>query len=132
MTGQLLLHGGLANWPPEAARRAKHWVGVYKRIRPLLVKDFYRLLTVPNSEADWDAAQFCEGSREGVVFVFRYLGRRPRQSIFLQSMDGGRRYRVRDEGTGESRTVSGNELMHAGLSVPLAPNSARLYSYRAV
>jgi hypothetical protein len=67
-----------------------------------------------------------------VVFVFRYLGRRPRQSIFLQSMDAGRRYRVQDEGTGESRTLSGNELMHAGLSVPLGPNSARLYSYRAV
>ncbi len=131
MTGQMLLHGGLAAWPPEVLQRARHWVGVYKKIRPLLVKDFYRLLSVPNSEADWDAAQFCDGTREGVVFVFRYLGRRPRHSVFLQSLDAGRRYRLKDEGTGESRVLSGNELMHGGLTVPLAPNSARLFSYRA-
>ena len=132
MTGQLLLHGGLANWPPEAARRAKHWIGVYKRIRPLLVKDFYRLLAVPNSAADWDAAQFCDGSREGVVFLFRYAGRRARYSVLLQSMDVRRRYRLRDESTGKSQIVSGDELVHRGLSVPLASHSAKLYSYRAI
>ena len=77
MTGQLLLHGGIASWPPKVVRRAKHWLSIYKKIRHLLVKDYYRLLPLPSTDAEWDAAQFCDQSQNGILFIFRYAGRRP-------------------------------------------------------
>ncbi len=132
MCGQLLLHGALADWPQEVSRRARHWVGVYKRIRPLLVKDYYRLLPPPQSDAAWDAAQFCDGSERGVVFMFRYAGLQNLNSIVLRSLDADRRYLFEDEGSGERRMLTGEEVLTEGLKVRLAPNSARLFSYHSV
>ena len=132
MTGQLLLHGGIASWPPEVVRRAKHWLSVYKKFRHLLVKDYYRLLPLPSTDAEWDAAQFCDQSQNGILFIFRYAGRRNHYPIFLRTLETGKRYRLCDEGTGKETDISGNKLIHDGFSVTLSPNSGKLYSYKIV
>jgi alpha-galactosidase len=132
MAGELLLHGALANWPDEVKERARHWVAIYKQIRHLLVADYYRLLTQPQSDADWDAAQFCDGSGEGAVFVFRHHGYDDRQPLKLRALNTSRNYVVRDRGTGQQQTVSGQALTATGLEVELQPNSAKLFTYRRV
>jgi len=132
MAGKLVLHGALADWPDDVKERARHWVSVYKDIRHLLVKNYYRLLPQPQSDADWDAAQFYDGSREGVVYVFRHHGHVDQQRFKLRALDANRTYRVRDEGTGQQQTVSGKLLTTNGLEVALQLNSAKLYTYRVV
>ena len=132
MAGQLLLHGALATWSAEVRDRARHWIEVYKGIRHLLVRDYYRLLPQPQSDADWDAAQFSDGPREGVVFVFRQEGTIEKQLLFLHGLDAGGDYRFSDESSGELIAISGAELLTEGFTVRLKSNSARLYSYRLV
>jgi len=130
MAGTLFVNGVLEKLPPEQANRAKHWIGVYKKIRHLLVKDYYRLLVQPQSEADWDAGQFCDGTYEGVVFVFRYAGATDRQNLFLRALDFGASYIFCDEKNGQEQIYQGTELINQGVLVNLPPNSAKLYSYR--
>jgi hypothetical protein len=109
--------------------RGRHWIGVFKRIRHLLVKEFYRLLPPPQSEADWDAAQFCDGPETGIVFVFRRTGETAIQRLRLRAIDSDRDYRVTDEATGDGGIVTGHELATEGLRVELAVSSAKLFSY---
>ena len=132
MPGRIILGGAVAALPAGVAERARHWVKRYKAIRHLLVKDYYRLLAQPQSDADWDAGQFCDGSRAGVVFVFRDSGYIPRQLLYLRSVDAQKKYRFKDEANGAEQVISGEQLLAGGFCVDLPPNSARLYSYRAL
>ena len=132
MAGEFIFHGNLADWPPEIHQRAKHWIGVFKKIRHLLVKDYYRLLPQPQSEADWDAAQFCNGPKEGVIFVFRFMGNTDSQLLFLRSLYPDKEYRIGDEADGQEKVISGKDLRTKGLNVAIETNSAKLYYYRAM
>jgi len=130
MAGQFSLHGRIADLASDQAARARHWIGVYKeKIRPLLAEDYYRLLPQPQSEADWDAGQFCEGTEQGVIFVFRYEGVTDRQNLRLRSLQPDAAYTLRDEKSGAEETYSGHDLLEPGLPVSLLPNSAKVYSY---
>ena len=129
MAGEFMLAGHIAKWPADVRSRGRHWIGVFKRIRHLLVKDFYRLLPPPQSEADWDAAQFCDGPETGIVFVFRRTGETAVQRLRLRAIDSDRDYRVTDEATGDGDLVTGHELATEGLRVELAVSSAKLFSY---
>jgi len=131
MAGEFFLQGRIADWSDEQRARARRWIAVYKNVRHLLVKDYYRLLPQPESEADWDAGQFCDGSEVGVVFVFRWAGATDSLDLPLRQIDDGREYAFRDEASGTEITHRGAELVEKGLSVALAPNSAKLLSYRA-
>lgn len=130
MAGQLLLHGRLADWPAHVQQRAKHWITVYKKIRHLLVLDYYRLLAPPQSDEDWDAGQFCDGSDQGVVFVFRVRGRAQRQVLFLRRIDKNKTYQMCNESTGALQRIPGTQLDSQGFPVRLEPDSAALYSYQ--
>lgn len=132
MAGAFMLAGHIARWPAAVRSRGRHWIGVFKRVRHLLVKDFYRLLPPPQSESDWDAAQFCDGPATGVVFAFRRTGATAIQRLWLRGIDGDRDYRITDEATGDGRIVAGHDLASEGLRVALAANSAKLFSYRLV
>ena len=88
-----------------------------------------RLLPPPQSEADWDAAQFCDGPETGIVFVFRRTGETAVQRLRLRAIDSDRDYRVTDEATGDGDIVTGHELATEGLRVELAVSSAKLFSY---
>ena len=110
----------------------KHWIGVYKRFRHLLMKDYYHLTPQPQTEAEWDAGQFCDGTKEGIVLVFRYYGTTDLQGIRMRSLDPETRYRVTNEKSGEAEEYSGEDLMSRGLPVELEANDARYLSYAAV
>ena len=129
MAGELLFHGPLADWPADVIRRAKHWAGVYKRIRHLLVRDYYRLLPQPQSNEEWDAAQFCDDAGDGVVFVSRFGGRTVSESLRLHAVDENIVYRFTNESDGQEQTVSGDQLLSEGLPVELPPDTMALYSY---
>jgi hypothetical protein len=131
MAGQLFLQSSIAAWPAEVKARAKHWITVFKKIRHLLVKDYYRLLPQPQSEEDWDAAQFCDGSREGVIFVFRFTGDRDWHIIVPRALDANATYRFRNEADGTEEIYSSRRLLNEGFRVALEPNSAKLFSYRS-
>lgn len=130
MAGTFFLHGRVSDWPEDAKAQARHWIKVYKKIRHLLMKDYYRLLPQPQSEADWDAGQFCDGAKEGVVFVFRWAGPAQKKNLLLRSLNADSLYRFQNEKTGSSKDYSGKELMTSGLPIELDYNSAKLYSYR--
>ena len=132
MAGEFLLHGRLNRWPQEVQRRARHWVTVYKKIRHLLVKDFYRLLPQPQSQLDWDAAQFSNGPQEGIIFAFRYAGNEQRRRIHLRDVDARGDYRIVNESSGQTQAVLGEQLVTDGLDVELMQNDAKLFSYRCV
>ena len=129
MAGEFMLAGRIGDWPKDVRARARHWIGVYKRIRHLLVKDFYRLLPPPQSDADWDGAQFCDAKESGIVFAIRRTGDTTNQRLRLRSLSTDRDYRITNEATGDARVLAGRELATDGLRVELTPRSGRLYSY---
>ncbi len=129
MAGAFFLQGKIAQWPQEAKDRARHWIAVYKRVRHLLMQDYYRPLPQPQSEADWNAMQFTGSGGEGILFAFRWAGSTTTQCIPLRAIDRDASYRVTDEAGGEAETVSGDQLA-SGLPITLAPDSAKLFSYR--
>ncbi len=131
MMGMIFFHGRVAEWTPEMKRRGKRWVQIYKRIRHLMLKDYYRLTSQPQSHADWNAMQFCDGPREGLVFAFRWAGATDAQNLMLQELDTGRTYRFRDEATAQETTFAGKDLIRTGLPVSLTADSAKLYYYKA-
>ena len=131
MAGSFYLCGHIDTWSHEERLRARRWIDVYKRIRHLLVKDFYRLVPQPQSPGEWDAAQFCDGDGKGIVFAFRYGGRAAKQQLLLQGVDADKNYQFRDESNGEEFVMSGEELRNDGVRIDLGPNSAKLYSYAA-
>ena len=130
MAGSFYVCGHIDTWHKEGRQRGRKWIQVYKRFRHLLVKDFYRLLPQPQSDADWDAAQFCDGEREGIVFAFRYRGRLTNQRLLLESTDETTTYNVRDEASGREQAIAGSALAHEGLAVELNPIAAKLFSYK--
>lgn len=132
LAGGLFFHGRLAEWPPETTERAKHWVTVYKNIRHLLVREYYRLLPQPQSVEDWDACQFCDGAECGIVFVFRWAGNRDRQTLPLRAIDAAATYLFANLSDGKETTVAGKQLVGNGFEVDLGRSSAKLFSYRRV
>lgn len=130
MAGVLFLGGRIADWSPAIKKRAKHWISIYKKIRHLLVRDYYRVLPQPQSEEDWIGMQFCDGAKEGVVFVFRWAGSTERQNLKLRALSPGKTYLFRDETSGHETRYSGETLIRRGLSVGLKSASAKLFTYK--
>jgi hypothetical protein len=132
MAGMLFISARMDEIEAAPLANLKHWIGVYKRFRHLLMKDYYHLTPQPQDEADWDAGQFRDGTKEGIVLVFRYYGTTDRLEIRMRSLDSGSTYRVTNEKSGEADEYSGKDLMAKGLPVELDANDARYFSYTAV
>ncbi len=132
MAGMLFISARMDEIEAVPLANLKHWIGVYKRFRHLLMKDYHHLTPQPQDEADWDAGQFRDGTKEGIVLVFRYYGTTDRLEIRMRSLDSGSTYRVTNEKSGEADEYSGKDLMAKGLPVELDANDARYFSYTAV
>ncbi|MBI4531849.1 MAG: alpha-galactosidase [Candidatus Latescibacteria bacterium] len=128
MVGKLAFDGDIASWSPKWTARVRHWTDVYRRIRHLLVGDFYQLLPQPATDADWDAVQFGNAD-EGIVFVFRYRGITQRCCLRLRALRPDVTYRVEDCGDGKVVTSPGRDLLSWNWSVELRTNDARLFRY---
>jgi hypothetical protein len=66
-----------------------------------------------------------------MVFVFRLQAAAEQQVVVPRGIDPGATYCIRDEGAQETFTMSGEQLGRDGLTVTLAPRSAKLYTYTA-
>ncbi len=126
MCGALSFNGDVASWPAPLARRMAACVEAYKRIRHLLVEDFYQLLPTPSSDRDWDAVQFAsaDGS-QSVIFAFCTGGDQGRLVLRPRRINPQASYSIRDlTGRARPQAVTGGDLIRRGLPVLLKPHSA--------
>lgn len=111
---------------PFPIEKAGRLVDEFKRLRPLFFGDFYPLTPYSAEEDAWIAYQFYRVDMgRGAVLAFRR-----RKSIVskmrlrFRGLSEEARYEVHDEDTGETRILTGKELM-AGITVEIerAPGS---------
>ncbi|HBF37320.1 MAG TPA: alpha-galactosidase, partial [Firmicutes bacterium] len=98
-------------------QRVKNQVAFYKEIRPIIqFGDYYRILSpFEGNEAAWI---FVSGDKtEAVAFYFKTLAEpnAPLRKVRLKGLDPSKDYRI----YGESGVFGGDELMNAGLNIPL-------------
>jgi len=135
MMGKLAFDGDIASWSPELTIMMEKWAGHFKRIRHLLVQDFYQLTSIPTTSEDGDAVQFTSyPGDEAVLFIFSGSADM-KMSIPLFGLHKDQSYEMRylssdEEGEEKSLHVSGLELMRDGLQVALPANQARLIHIR--
>lgn len=124
MPGMLGLGGDLAGLSPEVAAVVGTWIGFYKEWREFIAAAAVHLLTPPErleQRTGWVAFQLQRPDADGASLVFVYRlgesGAPPR--LCLRDLAPSRLYAVRREPAAESAsTLSGAELMTAGLPVP--------------
>ncbi len=132
ITGKLSIDGDIAQLDAAAVERYRHWIAVHKRIRHLVVQDYYSLLPIPASPEDWDAAQWSayDGS-EGLVLCCRIAGAVSRH-IRLVGIKQSCRYRFTSLADGQTTIVSGAELIEPGLPVKVQEADAILFRWEQV
>jgi alpha-galactosidase len=114
----------------EAVRRT---VAVTKRLRPLMLGDFYPLLPHDDSQSQWYGYQFDNPEQKsGCVFVFRRekCGDASK-TIPLKGVSPDATYQVTNLDTAATTVVPGKELLEKGLMVKIATKpGAALIVYR--
>jgi alpha-galactosidase len=127
--------GWIADAPGFDLTRATELADRYRRVRHLLVGDWYPLTPYHRSREDWLAGQYHRPDLdEGLVLVFRRedtAGRDWQRAFRLRGLDPAATYRLEHDTTRESRQVSGADLA-AGLVVQLhdAPASDMIHYRR--
>jgi alpha-galactosidase len=108
-------------------------LGELTAVREHFLGDFYPLLSYSLSDDVWAAWQFDRPDlAEGTVLALR----RPESPFAvmapkLQGLDPNAGYEFRDADTGETRRVSGKELMETGFRVEIAEQpGSKLYTYK--
>jgi alpha-galactosidase len=95
----------------------KQQVAFYKEIRHIVqFGDYYRILSpFEGNEAAWIFVS--EDKTEAVAFYFKVLAipNPPLRRIRLKGLDAARDYRI----NGEDRIFAGDELLNAGINIPL-------------
>ena len=106
---------------------AKRNISFYKTIRTGFIRDgqAYRLTgqTLRNGEGDrWNAYQFLHrDGMQALVFVFRLTGATESKTIRLQSMKEHVSYSVTDVDSGNTKIVTGRDLIGEGLLISDMP-----------
>jgi len=130
MCGAVSISGDLTGWSDAAIQRMQKMVKIYKSIRHLLLRDFYRLTHQPYNDSDWDVVQFHDPQvHEGLVFAFRVAGYTEKRQISFKALERSRRYVVRDVLSNSEQTLSGEQLMSSGWEFTLPMNGAALLHY---
>ncbi|MBD3242573.1 MAG: hypothetical protein GF331_18430 [Chitinivibrionales bacterium] len=128
MLGKLAFDGRVADLTDEQTACMARWVRQFKAIRHLLVQDFYQLLPQPATVEDWDAVQFVSyDGDEAVLFVFAGNTAATR-TLSLKGLTADSSYAVTLVPDGQTRVVSGAELMSQGVTVALEPFEGALLS----
>jgi len=131
MLGKLAFDGDIASWSSHVTRRMAQWVREFKAIRHLMVQDFYQLLPTPQTAEDWDAVEFAShDGDEAVLFVYTGAVGGSRH-VALHGLEPMQRYTVTRRPEGAAVSVTGAQLMEAGLPVDLGPFDAGLWSLKA-
>jgi alpha-galactosidase len=104
----------------------------WKQLAPFFLADYYPLSPYSTGTDMWMAWQFNRPeSGDGMVQAFRRHQSPYEVSRYpLRGLDAGAHYAVTDVDTGESRDLSGRELMEQGLSIkiPESPNAV-IFTY---
>jgi alpha-galactosidase len=131
MTSSVVLYERIlhASFPAELAKQG---IAELKELRPLFLGDFYPLLPLTTSQADWHAYQLDRPDLgQGCALFFR----RPEAPestcrVQLHRIDPAATYRVTLTGEtyteGQPHELPGRELQRRLIEIPTAPGSALL------
>jgi alpha-galactosidase len=114
----------------EAVRKT---VAVYKKLRPLMIADFYPLLPHDESQSQWYGYQFDNPELEaGCVILFRREKcAEASKTIRLSGVNPGVSYEVTNLDGGAPTTIVGRDLLEKGLSAEIKDKpGAALITYR--
>ncbi|MCU1269173.1 MAG: hypothetical protein JWN74_467 [Acidobacteriaceae bacterium] len=131
MMGWLTIMIDTNSWSPEQHAEAKKEIELYKKeLRPLIRDaNLYHVSARPDG-VHWDGMEYWDSERQrGVVYAFRgTIEGEKSHSFHLSGLKSDGRYRLRFcDRTAPDRTVTGQELMGAGLTVMLpVANSSEL------
>jgi alpha-galactosidase len=136
--GNILVQSCLSGQPSDKdcanIEAVKRTVAVYKRLRPLMLGDFYPLLPHDESPSQWYGYQFDNPQlKSGCVIVFRReKSGQESMTIPLRGVSPDVTYEVTDLDTGKATAVSGKELLEKGLTVKIATQpGAAVVAYRS-
>ena len=117
--------------PPETFDYIRRMNAEYKRVRPLMEKDFYPLTSTTTDKQSWCAMQFADSEKgEGMLLLFRRAQSPYAEAVFsLGGMETDKAYTFTDADTGETFTESGAALQ-SGFSVRIGtPRTSKLFFY---
>ncbi len=123
MMGWITIMLDTTAWNAEQHEAARQAIALYKeKLRPL-IRDaqLYHVSERPDG-MHWDGIEYWDPARrQGVVFAFRGSVRDEAEHRFvLAGLDPAKRYRLHfQDGSAPDRTMTGSEMMGAGLTVRL-------------
>ena len=94
----------------------------FKSVRAYFYGDYYPLSDFPKDMQDgWFAYQLNRPEeKDGVLFAFRRIkSEQENATVYLHGLDENAEYTVGVTDTGETYTMRGEELMHAGLTISI-------------
>ncbi len=131
MLGKLAFDGDVASWSSSLTARMAGWTDVFRRVRPLLVQDFYQLFPIPHTCEDWDAVQFSDyNARRALCFAFAPTAG-GECALVMKRLRHEAHYRInrlfhdREETVFER--IAGRTLCSRGFAVRLAPGEGGLW-----
>ena len=111
---------------------ARKMIAIWRRAADLLLHgDYYPLTPYHRSAGQWVARQFdCPETGRGLIQSIR-LPAAPEETITLypRGIRPDARYLFENAETGETRDISGNDLLHKGFSVTLPPRNGAIWFY---
>ena len=131
MMGWLTIMLDTNAWTGQQHAAAKEEIQLYKQELRSFIRDadIYHIASRPDG-IHWDGIEFFDPERrKGVIYAFRGSTESEKEHIFrLSGLTPGKEYRLRfHDRTASDRTVTGRELLGAGLTVNLpVPNSSEL------
>jgi hypothetical protein len=130
MMGWCTIMTDTSQWNDAQHAAAKKQFALYKAwLRPLIAKgDLYHVSERPDG-VRWDGMQYYDPrTGKGVLFAFRGTTDAERHSFRLKGLEPNARYKlVFTDGTSESTTRSGRDLMRRGIPVRLTePQSSEI------
>jgi alpha-galactosidase len=122
MNGQFGISSRVFDWSPALRKRAAANVGMYKRLRPVIVAgDVYHLTPPPSNQnpKGWMGLQYItEDKKRSVLMAYRLGDSNAEETFKLRGLDPGAWYKVTVDGK-ELPPMAQQELAVRGLSLKL-------------
>lgn len=133
MPGMPGITGEVAGLPDRTKRTLQEHIAFYKKWRTFITRSEARLLTPVTSKEKrdgWSAVQLqANGSRESLVFAFRFDDRCPIRRFFMKNLEPDEQYAVTDMDHQDKVSVyTGMELMKDGIEIDIpTANGAKIF-----
>ncbi len=131
--GTLGFADDLTTWSEKKIRSAATHVKTFKKVRDLLMKDFFPLLDTPYSLDSWDGWQWHDDEKkQGLIIVFRALSPEKAKRVKLRWIDEDKNYELLNLYSGKKEKVHGEKLSSEGLLFNLMLRNSAVIKYRVV